>query len=55
VVYVDQKPDKGKGLVNFLTWIVHDGQKDAEPMHYAPLPAGLVEKIDEELKKVKTQ
>ena len=29
---------KGKALVDFLRWAIHDGQQYAEPLLYAPLP-----------------
>jgi phosphate transport system substrate-binding protein len=54
VLYVNQpKEDAGKGLVEFLSWCVHDGQKQASELNYAPLPEALVSKIDEKLKTVK--
>ncbi len=37
---------KGKALVEFLWWAVHDGQQDAPQLLYAPLPSAVV-KIDE--------
>ena len=36
-----------------LTWVVHDGQKYAEQMHYVPLPEKLMQRIDEKLKTIK--
>ena len=36
----------GGALVKFLWWAVHDGQRFAPPLHYAPLPAEVV-KLDE--------
>ncbi len=36
---------KGKALVEFLWWAVHDGQKLAAPLDYAPLPPPVVEKV----------
>jgi phosphate transport system substrate-binding protein len=53
VFYVKQPADKKKALVNFLTWAVHDGQKECEEEKYPRLPKGLVEKIDTKLKEVK--
>jgi phosphate transport system substrate-binding protein len=43
-------PAKGKALVEFLWWAVHDGQKFAEPLDYAPLPAAVVEKVSARIK-----
>jgi len=36
---------KGKALVEFLWWAVHDGQQYAGPLDYAPLPRAVVEKV----------
>lgn len=50
LVYEDAKnARKGKALAEFLRWALHDGQKYAKPLHYAPLPAGVVGKVDEKL------
>ena len=40
---------RGKALVDFLTWSIHEGQSFAEPLSYAPLPASLVPKVDAKL------
>jgi len=34
-------------VVNFLNWIIHDGQKFATPLLYVPLPDSIT-KIDEQ-------
>jgi phosphate transport system substrate-binding protein len=41
---------KSEALVNFLWWAVHDGQKFAEPLDYAPLPKPVVEKVSAQIK-----
>jgi len=44
LVYRDQKDRaKGEALTGFLTWAVHDGQRYADPLLYAPLPPAVVE------------
>lgn len=53
VLFVEQEPARGKMLFDFLTWAVHEGQKYNESMNYARLPAALVTKIDEKLRKIK--
>jgi phosphate transport system substrate-binding protein len=53
VLYVNQADDKGKELAAFLGWVTHDGQKYCKDLDYAPLPDGLVKKIDEKLKTIK--
>ena len=37
--------DKGKALLSFLNWALTDGQKTAEGLSYAPLPAELAKKV----------
>jgi phosphate transport system substrate-binding protein len=51
LVYKDQ-PDaaKGQALVKFLWWATHEGQKAAPALDYAPLPAGVVKKVEATLK-----
>jgi phosphate transport system substrate-binding protein len=39
--------DKAQQVVNFLSWIIHDGQKYASPLLYVPLPDSIT-KIDEQ-------
>src|SRR5215208_1893048 len=40
LVYKDQKDQaKGKALVDFLWWGIHDGEAYAKELQYAPLPA----------------
>lgn len=41
---------KGKALASFLWWAIHDGQKFAEALDYAPLPEPVVKKVEERLK-----
>jgi phosphate transport system substrate-binding protein len=54
IVYVNQK-DKAKGAatVKFLRWAIHDGQKYASSLLYAPLPADVVKINDAALKTIK--
>jgi len=43
LVYTKQKDHaRGTALVKFLDWALHDGQKYASPLYYAPLPAQVV-------------
>ncbi|HEY6005137.1 MAG TPA: phosphate ABC transporter substrate-binding protein PstS [Anaeromyxobacter sp.] len=43
-------PAKGPALVSFLWWAVHDGQRFAEPLDYAPLPKAVVAKVEAKLR-----
>jgi len=56
LLYRDQ-PDatKGKALVKFLWWAVHDGQKFAAELLYAPLPSEVVKQVEERIKQVTFQ
>ena len=44
---------KGKKLVDFLKWAVHEGQSAAAPLDYAPLPENVVKIVDKRLASVK--
>ncbi|GAC1337155.1 MAG: phosphate ABC transporter substrate-binding protein PstS [Myxococcales bacterium] len=46
---------KGTALLHFIWWAVHDGQKSAAALDYAPLPKAAVKKIDATLRKLKVQ
>jgi len=54
LVYQEQK-DKvnGKKLVEFLNWSLHNGQKMAAPMLYAPLPESVVKMVEKTIKTIK--
>ncbi len=53
LVHKDQKDRaKGEALLHFLWWAVHDGQKMAAPLDYAPLPSPVVKKVETALKKL---
>ena len=49
VVYQKLPKDKGQAVVDYLRWVIHDGQKHCEGLHYATLPKGLVERADKKL------
>jgi phosphate transport system substrate-binding protein len=50
LAYKQQKDaEKGKVLADFLTWAAHEGQAMTKDLHYAPLPAAVVEKVDKAL------
>ncbi len=56
LVTKDQKDEaKGKALVAFLKWALHDGQKMNAPLLYAPIPGPVVEKVDATLKQIRFQ
>jgi phosphate transport system substrate-binding protein len=47
LAYKDQKDAaKGKALVDFLWWGIHDGEKFAAAMQYAPLPPEIVKRAE---------
>ena len=54
LVYKDQTDaQKGKALVEFLWWAIHDGQKMAPALDYAPLPKAVEARVEAELKSIK--
>jgi phosphate transport system substrate-binding protein len=42
-------PVKGKKLIDFIKWAIHDGEKDAATLDYAPLPKNVVAMLDKRL------
>ena len=56
LVYKEQ-PDqaKGKALVDFLWWSLHDGEQMAKPLLYSPLPAEVVTKAEQKIKSITYQ
>ena len=47
LVYKEQgDPVKGKALVDFLWWGIHDGQSYAKDLSYAPLPSEIVQRAE---------
>ena len=47
LVYKEQKDAaKGKALVDFLWWGIHDGEQFAKELQYAPLPADIVKRAE---------
>jgi len=55
LVYQDQsdkEKEKGERLVDLLWWAIHDGQKFAPELHYAPLPQSVVEKAEQQINSI---
>jgi phosphate transport system substrate-binding protein len=53
LVYKDQKDAaKGKVLVDFLWWGIHDGENFAKELQYAPLPADIVKRAEAKINSV---
>lgn len=55
LVYRNQ-PDaaKGKKLVDFLRWAIHNGGPSAAALDYAPLPASIIDRLDARLNSIQT-
>lgn len=47
ILFQKQPKDKGPVIVEFLKWVVSDGQTFAKDLDYAPLPADLTKKAQE--------
>ena len=43
---------KGKALVDFLWWAIHDGEKFTNDLNYAPLPAEVVKKAEAKINSI---
>jgi phosphate transport system substrate-binding protein len=53
LVYKDQKDaNKGKALVDFLWWGIHDGETYAKDLLYAPLPADIVKRTEAKINSI---
>ena len=53
LVYKNQRDAaKGKSLVDFLWWGIHDGEGFAKDLQYAPLPADVVKKAEAKINSV---
>lgn len=51
LAYKDQKDAaKGKVLVDFLWWGIHDGESFAKDLQYAPLPSEIVQRAEAKIK-----
>jgi phosphate transport system substrate-binding protein len=56
LVYQDQTDGaKGKALVDFLWWGIHDGEQYAKDLLYSPLPAEVVTKAEAKVKSITFQ
>ena len=56
LVYKNQDSEaKGKALVAFLWWAIHDGQKFARELHYAPLAPEVVQKAEQKIRSINYQ
>jgi phosphate transport system substrate-binding protein len=53
LAYRDQKDAaKGKALVEFLWWGIHDGESFAKDLQYAPLPAEIVKRAEAKINSI---
>ena len=53
LAYKDQKDaNKGKALVDFLWWGIHDGEQFAKDLQYAPLPAEIVKRAEAKINSI---
>lgn len=53
LAYKDQKDaTKGKALVDFLWWGIHDGEQFAKDLQYAPLPAEIVKRAEAKINSI---
>jgi phosphate transport system substrate-binding protein len=56
LVHKDQADaKKGDALVKFLWWATHEGQKEAAPLDYAPLPKAVVGMVEKTIKSMTVQ
>jgi phosphate transport system substrate-binding protein len=53
VVRVNQPAARRKALVDFLSWLTHDGQPVARSLFYADLPEALVGRAEKKIDRIK--
>ncbi len=51
VAFIDQPPEKRAELIKFFHWATHDGQHHVRDLRYAPLPAKLMSRVEEAIKR----
>ena len=55
-IYFGLQRSEGRGqrkaLVDFLWWAIHDGEKFTNDLHYAPLPAEVVKKVEAKINSI---
>src|SRR6187549_2791153 len=55
LVYEDAKdPVKGEALAKYVWWGLHEGQKFAKDLDYAPIPAKVLAKVESRLKELRS-
>jgi phosphate transport system substrate-binding protein len=53
LVYADAKdPGKGEAIAKYMWWGLHEGQKFAEALDYAPLPEKVIAQVEARLKEL---
>jgi phosphate transport system substrate-binding protein len=53
LLYKNQKDAaKGKAVVDFVWWGIHDGEGFAKDLQYAPLPADIVKRAEAKLNSI---
>ena len=53
LIYKDQKDAaKGKAVIDFLWWGIHDGEGFARDLQYAPLPADIVKRAEAKINSI---
>jgi len=53
LAYKDQKDAaKGKALIDFIWWGIHDGEKFAKDLQYAPLPDEIVKRAESKINSI---
>lgn len=50
--YGGRSKEKAQELVKLLWWVIHEGQRFCESLHYAPLPEDAVEKAEDIIRSV---
>ncbi|MGZ8843530.1 MAG: phosphate ABC transporter substrate-binding protein PstS, partial [Pyrinomonadaceae bacterium] len=53
LVYQEQQDAiKGKAIVDFLWWGIHDGEQFAKDLQYAPLPDEIIKRTEQKINSI---
>jgi phosphate transport system substrate-binding protein len=55
LVYGKMDSKKGSKIAQFMNWALAEGQKMAEPLHYAPLPKQMLTSVKARINEIKAE
>jgi phosphate transport system substrate-binding protein len=55
ISYTKVPANKRQAIVDFLTWVTHDGQQYCKDLHYSALPKGLIERVEKNIASIQAE